>query len=167
MALERITCPRRTGEFGPWEHEDKLDSYSEFGECSFCGSLSPTVFFEAIERGEKIIPTDKNYKAYIRMTNSEAIDHYQAQIEQHIEHEKADGYVESSTDPFTLVKGNCSSAFPNPAAIRSYQAKVYFQHFSEDDKKRFVELLNAKKMNVVDGGFYRLPFFCVVKKAVA
>ncbi len=38
--------------------------------------------------------------------------------------------------------------------------KFYFQHLSEAQQVRFVELLNAKKMRVgYPGHFYRLPFF--------
>jgi len=39
--------------------------------------------------------------------------------------------------------------------------KFYYQHLSEEQKKKFVELYNAGKL-VVPGGFYVLPFFCKV-----
>jgi len=40
--------------------------------------------------------------------------------------------------------------------------KFYFQHLSEDQKNRFVELLNQKRLKLnVPGHFYVLPFFCV------
>ncbi len=43
--------------------------------------------------------------------------------------------------------------------------KFYFQHFTEDQKREFVELLNAKKI-VFDhpGHFYVLPYFMTVTK---
>ncbi len=40
-----VTCPRRMGEFGPWEHEGGLDVWVN-DCCSFCGSVSPQKFFE-------------------------------------------------------------------------------------------------------------------------
>lgn len=33
--------------------------------CTYCGSMPPEVMFEAVEAGEKVIPTDKNYKIYV------------------------------------------------------------------------------------------------------
>ncbi len=39
--------------------------------------------------------------------------------------------------------------------------KFYFPHLSEEQKKRFVELMNEKKLKFEGGiGFYVLPFFC-------
>jgi hypothetical protein len=44
--------------------------------------------------------------------------------------------------------------------------KFYFQHLDEVGKHRFIELLNAKALNVgAPGHFYRLPFFCVRREA--
>ena len=41
-------------------------------------------------------------------------------------------------------------------------SKFYFQHLSDDQKHRFVDLLNAKTLKIGDPGhFYRLPFFIV------
>jgi hypothetical protein len=40
------------------------------------------------------------------------------------------------------------------------ETKFYFEHLSEDQKKRFVELLNEKRLRLdVPGHFYRRPFF--------
>lgn len=46
----------------------KVDHKSHWrndGTCSYCGSISPRQFFKAINEGRQIVPTDKNYKAYI------------------------------------------------------------------------------------------------------
>lgn len=62
------TCPRRIHELGPWMNAEGLDDWRGDGSertCSFCGSLHPDEFMAAVERGEELIPTDKNYKAYI------------------------------------------------------------------------------------------------------
>lgn len=38
--------------------------------------------------------------------------------------------------------------------------KFYFQHLSEEGRKRFIEMMNAGTLNVgVPGHFYVLPFF--------
>lgn len=43
-------------------------------------------------------------------------------------------------------------------------AKFYFQHLSDADKTRFIELFNTKKMKIgMPGHFYTTPFFCKVE----
>lgn len=113
------TCPRRMKELGPWKYREGLDAWNRDGTCTFCGSLSPEKFFELVEQGAEVGPTDKSYRAYVR-------------------------------DPMVRVHG---------------QAKVYFQHFGEADQHRFIELYNARKMNVGEPGyFYKLPFFVQTRK---
>jgi len=46
-------------------------TWREDGTCSYCGSLSQELFFEQVEKGAEIGPTDKSYKAYVRL-----IDHH-------------------------------------------------------------------------------------------
>jgi hypothetical protein len=62
---EKTTCPRRVNELGPWEHKEGLDTWREDGTCSFCGSLHPDKFIQAVKDGAGVVPTDKNYKAYV------------------------------------------------------------------------------------------------------
>lgn len=39
--------------------------------------------------------------------------------------------------------------------------KFYFQHFSEEQQRQFIDLYNEKRLNVgTPGYFYVLPFFC-------
>lgn len=64
------TCPRRMRELGPWDHAPSLDRWSErttpgVRHCSFCGSVHPDDFMAKVAAGEMVIPTDKNYKAYL------------------------------------------------------------------------------------------------------
>jgi hypothetical protein len=62
------TCPRRLRELGPWTRDPDQDTWiARDGQrcCSFCGSLEPAAFLAGIARGDEVIPTDKNYKAYI------------------------------------------------------------------------------------------------------
>ena len=47
---------------------------------------------------------------------------------------------------------------PRPART---QGKFYFQHLSDDDRTRFIELYNAKRMKLgYPGYFYSRPYFC-------
>lgn len=48
------------------------------------------------------------------------------------------------------------------AYLEAPWAKFYFPHLSEDQRHEFVDLLNAKKINLgYPGYFYRLPFFVI------
>ena len=53
-----------------WEYRSifKNDELNKF--CSFCGSLHPKIFLDLVEKGAILVPTDKNYKAYIEYQNS-------------------------------------------------------------------------------------------------
>ena len=58
-----ITCPRRDEGFG---HGETLqDMVRDNGTCSFCGSLVPEAFWDLVEAGAELGPTDKNYKVYV------------------------------------------------------------------------------------------------------
>lgn len=70
-------CPRRSELFfGPFETDaaemsdtwKPLPSTNEGSDqlfCSFCGSMNPDDLFKAIDKGDEIGPTDKNYKIYV------------------------------------------------------------------------------------------------------
>lgn len=64
--MNRVTCPRRIEMFGVWEYKEGMDSY-ETGSCSFCGSMEPNIFMQAVRDGALLEPTDKNYKVYIEL----------------------------------------------------------------------------------------------------
>ena len=71
--MSKHTCPRRNEGYG-YGHENEdtwRPSHLDAGGrvCSFCGGLHPAEFIERVERGEQLIPTDKNYKAYIGPDN--------------------------------------------------------------------------------------------------
>ena len=63
-------CPRIRE--GPWVKELKESKWRSNGTCSYCGSLSPDLFFQYISNGTEIGPTDKSYKVYVR----EAVPHH-------------------------------------------------------------------------------------------
>lgn len=63
------TCPRRLMEPGNWSKEHGLD-VSVDDVCPFCGSISGDAFMAALNHPElEVLPTDKNYKAYVRVKN--------------------------------------------------------------------------------------------------
>ena len=67
-----LDCPRKA-ELGvgvPAESRLKLvrdmnGEWREDGTCSWCGSLKPSTFFQALEGGVTYGATDKSYKAYL------------------------------------------------------------------------------------------------------
>lgn len=113
---EKLFCPRAVENGGGPDSpfSPPLNGEAEWREdstCSYCGSLSEESFFQAIEAGVKITPTDKSYKVYVDVS----------------------------------VRG---------------AGKFYFQHLSDEGKTKFIDLYNAKKINLgVPGYFYVLPFF--------
>lgn len=59
-----MICPRRSE--GPVPHGlPAEDAWEPDGTCSFCGSMTPDAFMQAVTEGREIEPTDKSYKAYV------------------------------------------------------------------------------------------------------
>ena len=62
-------CPRRQESVGFGSNTrfkiPASDHWRKDGTCSWCGSLSPSLFFQAIDDGCEIGPTDKAYKVYV------------------------------------------------------------------------------------------------------
>lgn len=113
-----FTCPRRCE--GPAYATKDEDHWRDDGRCSYCGSISPDVFLQAVARGDEVGPTDKNYKVYVALPR------------------------------------------PDVGDRRHSEAKFYFQHLSEEQRREFVGVVNQKKINVgYPGHFYVLPFFMV------
>lgn len=74
----RHTCPRRTELWGPAKLAEGLDFYQAdtglVGQprgCSYCGSLPPDDFMDAVRAGAVLGPTDKAYKIYLDVPNPE------------------------------------------------------------------------------------------------
>lgn len=177
--MELIIAPLRPEELGPTEpcpqqgsatmgvqlaHQTQWENRDGgYICCSYCGSLSPYEFFAAIERGNEVVPTDKNYKAYVIVPNKNAgkkcvggsANHkpdygtWVHPTEEEVQEFKSHGlktteWVMWSTEGETKQK------------------KFYYEHLKGPHRQKFVDLLNAKKINVgYPGHFYRLPFFCV------
>lgn len=158
-------CGRRDDAYSTlvYDGADEWREHDGYPICSYCGSLSPEALFAAIEQGVELGPTDKNYKMYVdlpskdptklRVVSASNFDDgsqrvadlpqplYQCAVE--------DGY--GSRPDTTWVRF---------AARDKTFGKFYFQHFSEEDKKRFIGMINANTLNIGEPGyFYRLPFF--------
>lgn len=58
----KFTCPRRYESYA--QNAENADSYVG-GKCSYCGSVEPEEFLQAVREGIEVGPTDKSYKAYL------------------------------------------------------------------------------------------------------
>ena len=136
-------CPRGQGPtFKPpfsgemtWDQEDNT--------CSYCGSLNPDTFMERLRKGDvEVIPTDKNYKAYLRnLEGAPFLQHYRS----------------CPQDAKCTGPDDCT----HWVTREQDQTKFYFQHLNEEQQTEFIKIFNEKKMKLaMPGHFYRTPFFC-------
>ena len=122
-------CPRRA-EIGDhsifkypttdsWNVGSSLAPYHEspdFHSCSYCGSLHPDEFLYYLEQGWYLVPTDKNYKAYLgkpvepptTLLNNITIDHHDAGkfYFQHLNPDQRDRFINIYNDR------KCKVAYP-------------------------------------------------------
>jgi len=150
---EYFTCPRRiedgmADENSPFTYSgSNLDTWRKDNTCSYCGSLDPETFLEAVELGNPVGATDKNYKMYIDLPGS---GKKVKTISQNFKPQKGEG--------FKKVPFKNEWYKTEPEVTR--HAKFYFQHLDTDQKKKFVDLVNQKKLNYQGGiGLYVLPYF--------
>lgn len=156
---EKFTCPRWiTDRFLAANVDD--DVWREDMTCSYCGSVPPSVFFSSVECGCEVTPTDKDYKAYVMIPDLRAGQPVQVGIDAGpaFDHEGKPNRPD-------LTEEECASGKYNRPIIRvagaNKRAKFYFQHLSEQEKHRFVDLLNAGTFVFAHPGhFYQLPYFC-------
>lgn len=134
--------------------------------CSYCGSMHPDEFMAAVEAGARVTPTDKNYKVYIDVPESEpdqmtvttsiswvpTADEIARGVYQKFTRDlvRRHGLPERYTDRWGRM---------TPRGDNRHM-KHYFQHLSDEQRTRFVELMNAGTMTIaMPGHFYTLPFF--------
>lgn len=150
------------------------------GTCSYCGSMRPDTLLEAIEAGSVTLgATDKNYKLYVKgLADPEAGQPTIYSSANHkpdgegwiqLTNELADEHGLNSYDRTHI--GDWVRIEPRRATVHG---TFYFQHFDEDQRRRFVDLYNANKMRFEDfrcgkrvevpRGFYRLPFFMTIER---
>ena len=142
-------CPRRAESLVPHKPFEYLNKPDD-ARCDYCGSLDADVFMARLEKGDVVLtPTDKSYKVYIRNVGGEPFK------ASHRTDNSRERNVDGSPDQTKWVW-----------VTRDVQEiKFYFQHLSEAQMRRFVELLNAKKLSLdVPGHFYVTPFFITYDK---
>lgn len=74
--MVKTSCPRRFESFGVWDSKVDQDYYRKDKTCSFCGSLEPNFFMQAVRDGCLLEPTDKNYKVYIQLPDRDFAKFY-------------------------------------------------------------------------------------------
>jgi len=164
-------CPRR--EEAPhiakaFPEGDVWDDRDGYRACTYCGSMHPDDLFEAIERGDKLGPTDKSYKIYVDLPHKNPDS---VRVVGSANFKPGDSYKnwnDLTPEEKEIAKGYDPTdgqerfiQFGTNGAIN--HAKFYFQHLSPEQRTKFVQLLNDKKMNIgYPGYFYSLPYF--VKK---
>lgn len=137
-----MTCPRAIedgrGDMPVPEYATKKTD----GVCWYCGSWSADDLMARLETGTvQIVPTDKNYKIYLRNDGGAA-------------------FVRSLRDCPRGSKCSGPNECEHWVTREVEQPKFYFQHLSHDQKLRFIELLNEKRVKFVGNeGFYVRPFF--------
>lgn len=138
-----LPCPRRVeNPIANTRYPPEKDHWHPDNSCSYCGSLNPDVFMSRLEAGDvKLIPTDKRYKAYLRNTTGEP-------FKQH--------YRDCPKDATCKGPDDCTHWVTRETS----ETKFYFQHLSEPQIHRLIELVNQKKINFAEPGyFYVLPYF--------
>lgn len=58
-------CPRRVESFSYPQTVNVYDGWDTEGTCTYCGSLDASSFLDLLASGYILVPTDKNYKAYV------------------------------------------------------------------------------------------------------
>lgn len=123
--------------------------------CRYCGSLNPDTFMRRLEAGDVLLgSTDKNYKVYVANKGGESFKQTYRDCPEDKEKIGAAGnkYMVSSCEG----PKSCTHWVTRDTD----RAKFYFQHLSEEQRHRFIQLLNEKKIQFEGGyGFYVLPFF--------
>ncbi|WP_293857266.1 hypothetical protein [uncultured Alsobacter sp.] len=157
MTAETI-CPRQKADGfylgGPATWRDN-------GTCSYCGSMTPERFFECVEAGNELVPTDKNYKVYVRHPNPLA---GQMTIRSSANFQVASDWIEATPEVCEQYGWKPYGDGPhwvNPSPEGPTEtSKFYFYHLDEAGMHRFIELLNGKRMKLAyPGHFYVPPFF--------
>jgi hypothetical protein len=153
-------CPRMVEATLP-SQLSHVTHWRENGTCSYCGSISPEMLFAAIEAGTAVLgATDKNYKLYVDLPNPKE---GQPRISASTNEKTAPGPEWLPADAEAKAKWGLSDG-TTFYVVRPdgpmWHAKFYFQHLSDDQKQRFVDLHNARRLKFHAGdGFYVLPFF--------
>ena len=116
-----FNCPRRGESFRQTAEGELADHWrdnahnTEGGKhsCSYCGSIHPDEFMQAVRDGVEIGPTDKSYKAYMK---GKGFDHAKFYF-QHLSREQMVEFIE------LLNAGNMNIGFPGHFYTRPFFIK--------------------------------------------
>lgn len=138
-------CPRRGENPGGVFRLPETDTYRADDTCSYCGSLNQDTFMARLEAGDILLgATDKSYKVYVTPAPGSEMLKQTTRIDDRTGDQSKWIWETKETD----------------------HGKFYFQHLSIEQRKRFVELFNEKKLKFEGGeGFYQYPFFMVRAEA--
>lgn len=64
--VDVFKCPQRYNPINDVHMLPDDDWWRGDNTCSYCGSMHPNTFMDLVRNGTEVIPTDKNYKAYVR-----------------------------------------------------------------------------------------------------
>lgn len=157
-------CPRKADATLPSQltHDSQ---WRDDGTCSYCGSLNPDLLFAAIEDGAaELGATDKNYKLYATLPYDrpdELVISASTNASMTEDEAARGGWLKADAE----ARGRWRlSEFTSFYRLRPHgsrrHTKVYFQHFSEAQMRRFVELHNQKRLRFAPGdGLYVWPYF--------
>jgi len=100
-----------------------------------------------LEAGDiELGPTDKSYKVYVHNLGGEQF--------------KQSYRIDEPSKPGEIMKDPMDQSHWVWETRLRDECKFYFQHLSDEQRQRFVELLNDKKLKLsYPGYFYRMPFF--------
>lgn len=174
-------CPRCEGIL---DYGIDYSQWPDDGTCHYCGSLNAGTFMDRLEAGTvRLGPTDKNYKVYVHNDGGESFkqsyrtDSIEERIKAAAENLNRFHQIKSMNEEVQFLS---SLSEDDRADFEAYKAgnkldpmrnwklatrdvastKFYFQHLNEDQMKRFVELMNEKRIKLNEPGyFYRKPFF--------
>lgn len=161
-------CPRQVNEATMASQLAHQSHWEANGTCSYCGSISPDMLFKAIEDGCELGPTDKSYKVYVSLPEPGAGKPWIYSTANY-EFKPGIGQITKAMfDQTDMPKAWKSTYVGQYGQLEPkgsiWHAKFYFQHFTEDECQRFIDLYNQKKMKIgYPGHFYRFPFFMVAK----
>jgi hypothetical protein len=108
---------------------------------------------QAIANGWELVPTDKNYKVYIKVPNPDA----GKVVKMGSRVGPAREFEDATFDE--LDKGRAERPIMGTAPPTE-QRKFYWQHLNEEEKHRFISAWNEGTLKIAyPGHFYNPPYF--------
>jgi hypothetical protein len=125
--------------------------------CQYCGSLNPDTLIARLEAGDVLLgSTDKNYKVYVENNGGAP---FKQSFRDCPKDKKMTGF--GGNEYFVSSCDGGPDACTHWVTRETSETKFYFPHLSDEQRTRFIELFNEKRIKFSGGyGFYVMPFFC-------